>query len=83
MKVTKTILHCLVLAAIAGCAYAPDDDSYEFGYLVRETRTAIRSPVRILRNYSADKGNPGQGTGVLRDETEMNRKRRRKTRCVN
>ena len=28
---------CLVLAGLLGCAYAPDDDSYEFGYPIRES----------------------------------------------
>lgn len=44
MKVTKTILFCLMLVAIAGCAYAPDDDSYEFGYPLRESPQYALAP---------------------------------------
>ncbi len=44
MKVTKTILHCLMLSAIAGCAYAPDDDSCEFGYPIRESPQYALAP---------------------------------------
>ena len=44
MKVTKTILFCLMLVAIAGCAYAPDDDSYEFGYPIRESPQYALAP---------------------------------------
>ena len=41
MKVTKTMLYCLMLAAIAGCAYVPDDDSCEFGYPIRASPQSI------------------------------------------
>ena len=44
MKVTKTILYCLMLAAIAGCAYAPDDDSDEFEYPIRESPQYALAP---------------------------------------
>ena len=42
-KIAMTI-GCLMLAAIAGCAYAPDDDSDEFGYPVRESPQYALAP---------------------------------------
>ena len=37
-------IGCLVLAAIAGCAYAPDDDFYKFGYPIRESPQYALAP---------------------------------------
>ena len=37
-------IGCLVLAGMLGCAYAPDYDSYEFGYPIRESEQCALAP---------------------------------------
>ena len=37
-------IGCLVLAGMLGCAYAPDYDSYEFGYPIRESPQYALAP---------------------------------------